>query len=328
MVTHCGGGYFHTPPGLLAGSPLGEPAYLSLTRGTQCVGVALGVRHTTPRRGLRSRMVWQQESRGLYFPTLPAFAPGLPARAALPSLEQALRGVDVVSARFDSFDASWCPDAGMANTHNQLRREYVMSFDRLDDENVRLRLCHTHHRRHIRRGERAGWTLRRLDGDEARRVLGNVLRSAASRSAQRGDAFASALPTIAEHAGTDLSKSWGAVVWSVWDAATPLAAAAVGYANGAAYFINGGSTPLGYAGDASIWMHWRIGQELAAAGFKRYNLGGTPAGACDPHHSAHGLFRFKSGFGGVSPNCSGLRWSFVNSTTDASAREWFGGSGR
>jgi lipid II:glycine glycyltransferase (peptidoglycan interpeptide bridge formation enzyme) len=47
---------------------------------------------------------------------------------------------------------------------------------------------------------------------------------------------------------------------------------------------------------------------LAEHGFTAYNLGGTPEAGGMPEHPAHGLFRFKNGFGGEAVRCRGARW--------------------
>lgn len=310
LVASCGGGFFHTPAGLLAGAPPGEPVFCVLRQDGRCVGIALGVRHGSRLNGIRHGILWNAKGRGIYFPTVPALTPEVDPGFALSLLEEALRAAQIVEARFDSFDASWHPihTGGTPGGQQEglARREYVIPLAKPAAE-LPAR-CTSHHRRHIRRGEKDGWTLRLLHGAEADHLLGTALWTAATRAARRGDPFSMARPTIASHADPDLARPWGIVVWSAWHADTPLAAVVVGHANNSAYYITGGSTPEGYARDASIWLQSRVSQALAEADFLRYNLGGTNIRAGDPNHPSHGLHRFKIGFGARIVPCAGLRW--------------------
>jgi lipid II:glycine glycyltransferase (peptidoglycan interpeptide bridge formation enzyme) len=88
-----------------------------------------------------------------------------------------------------------------------------------------------------------------------------------------------------------------------------LAAALVGWANRRAFYLIGGSTPAGYERDAAQWLHWRIMCALRVRGFAYYNLGGTPSSAAQAGDPAHGLYRFKTGFGPEVVSCRSLGWT-------------------
>ena len=47
----------------------------------------------------------------------------------------------------------------------------------------------------------------------------------------------------------------------------------------------------------------------AERGFAAYNLGGNPATAAVREDPAHGLHRFKGGFGPSLSTCQGMHWS-------------------
>ena len=83
----------------------------------------------------------------------------------------------------------------------------------------------------------------------------------------------------------------------------------MGWANRRAFYLIGGSTPAGYARDAAQWLHWRIMCALADMGFTHYNLGGTAASAVNSEDPAHGLHRFKTGFGAEVVSCRSVGWT-------------------
>jgi len=297
-LERCGGGFFHTPAGLGAGAPSGEPVFAQLRHGDEIIGVAAGV---------RSGCRFGRRPRHLYFPTVPALI-CLPRRhEALSALVEALRADGAAEVGIDSFDARWQPDVGTgASAEIRDRVEYVVPLE--PDADDLMRRCNKHHRRHLQHGIRQGWTFQTLDGPEARRVLATVQHAAASRAAERGDPFQVMLPPAAG-AAQDGGAHWGVTTFSVWENGTPLAAALVGWAKQRAYYLVGGSTPSGYASHATVWLHWRIMAYLADEGFTAYNLGGTPASARSTDDPQHGLYRFKSGFGAELVSCRSARWA-------------------
>jgi lipid II:glycine glycyltransferase (peptidoglycan interpeptide bridge formation enzyme) len=102
-------------------------------------------------------------------------------------------------------------------------------------------------------------------------------------------------------------------MFAAWNDSVPLAAALVGWANHRAFYLMGGSTPAGYECGASIWLHWQIASRMADAGFVAYNLGGSSPSAAVPGDPAHGLYRFKTGFGSRAVRCRSLTWTLSSS---------------
>ncbi|HYT70756.1 MAG TPA: GNAT family N-acetyltransferase [Gemmatimonadales bacterium] len=296
-LERCGGGFFHAPPGLAAGAGAGETLFALLVQGEEVVGVAAGVR-TKCRFALSARHVC--------FPTSPALRVPERGAEALALLVAALRAAGVAELAIDSFDARWRPAVVDADAHARDRLEFVVPL--VPDAQQLSRACSTHHRRHLQRGEREGWTFRRLEPPEAQALLTVVQQQAAARAAARGEAFEAALPAAALQSG-DGGAHWGATTFSAWRDGAPLAAALVGWANRRGFYLIGGSTPDGYARDAAQWLHWRIMCYLAEEGFTAYNLGGTPGSAAHPGDPAHGLYRFKAGFGSTVVPCRSVRWT-------------------
>lgn len=295
LLERSGGGPFHSPPGLAASAPAGLRLFAELYDGEMVVGAAAGV---------ASRCRFGTRARHIYFPTPPVVVEPAQRQGALQALIETLQAGGAADVRLDSFDAGWLPDAtGVARVRERL--EYVVRLEPSREE--MLGRCSKHHRRHIQRGERDGWELRELDGDEARDLLRAVQAEASARAAGRGDPFSAALPdvVISRLGGT---SPWGVTALSAWHGETPLAATLVAWANHRAFYLIGGSTPAGYEGDAAQWLHWRIMCTLADAGFSHYNLGGTPASAAQPDDAAHGLYRFKTGYGPEVVSCRSLEW--------------------
>jgi len=296
LVERCGGSLFHSPAGLAAAAPPGTPLFAELYQGDDAAGLAAGV--ASPCRfGLKPRH--------FYFPTVPAVVEPSQREAALAALVEQLRARGAVDIQFDSYDGSWQPEP-RAGASARDRLEYVVRLQGSRDELAPR--CSKHHRRHMQRGEREGWVLRTLDGEPARDLLAAVQREASARASERGDPFAAALPDVVL-TSPEGSSPWGITTWSAWHDQTPLVAALVGWANRRAFYLIGGSTPAGYARDAAQWLHWRIMCALADMGFTHYNLGGTPVSAVNSGDPAHGLHRFKTGFGADVVSCRSVGWT-------------------
>jgi hypothetical protein len=294
-LERCGGGYFHSPAGLLAGAPSGDPLFLQLWDADNVVGVGVAVRRRTR---------WGLAPPHVYLPSVPAVTARIAPERICAALI-ALLSADGSSVTMDSFGASSRPGVDLTFTPRVRRNEFLIPLGGTAEELAAR--CGSHHRRHLRRGERFGWTLRLLPRAEGAPLLLEVQRCAAERGMSRGEPFVQGSRDVALHAVDNIRQPWGLAIFSAWAGDVALAAAVVGYANGHAYYVAGGSTLKGYEHDASIWLHWRIGAALADAGFSSYNLGGVPALASEPSHPMHGLHRFKTGFGSAPVECVGIQ---------------------
>ncbi len=297
-LERCGGGFFQSPLGLLAGAPAGQPLFAQLQLRGRVVGIAAGVRH-----GCRFSL----KPKHVYFPSLPALvAPELRAEA-LRELVVMLQHEGAVEVVCDSYDAAALPAPVADGESGRQRVEFQVAL--AAGAAAQLTHFHPHHVRHLRHAQDAGWTLGMLGGDDARAMLAAVQDSASDRARDLGRGYDVEPPPVANIAAPRLGERWGAAVFVVRSGNTPLAAALVGWANRRAYYISGGSTREGYEARAAFWMHWRIMAALGEAGFASYNLGGTPAEAATPGHPAHGLYQFKWRFGASLRSCCGARWT-------------------
>jgi lipid II:glycine glycyltransferase (peptidoglycan interpeptide bridge formation enzyme) len=171
--------------------------------------------------------------------------------------------------------------------------------------------CGSTHRRRIRQGVRSGWTLRFLAGESARDAIATVQDLASERAAQRGDPFDAATPASDAWTAGHFEDPWGACTIGAFDGDVLLSAAILGFANGRAFYVTGGSTARGYDEGAAAWMHWRAMNAFRDAGGKWYNLGGVAATAEQADDPSAGLHRFKAGFGAERSTRIGTRWAIA-----------------
>ncbi len=297
-LEQCGGGFFHSPPGLIAAGAEGEPFFGELMDGDDVVGVLAGVHR-------RCRV--PPRPRHAYLPTTPALAPGFGYMGARAVEELVCDGRDDrwTELTVDSFDAGGEVDPGLAGARLPGRTEYAIPLAGAAED--LLKRLSAHHRRRLPDAS-DGWVLHTLAGPRARALMADVTQSAALRAGERrGVHYSVHLPTAAAFRE---DPAWGLTTYAVMHEGQPLSAALVGWAGRRAYYVSGGSTPDGYARNASIWLHLQISLAFQSAGFTHYSLGGAPASAGDPGDPSHGLHRFKTGFGAEVSACAGARWVF------------------
>ncbi|HEX4560903.1 MAG TPA: GNAT family N-acetyltransferase [Gemmatimonadales bacterium] len=290
----CGGGFFHSPAGLAASGEQGEPFFAELREGSRVLGIAAGIQR-------RCRV--PPLPRHAHLPTPPVLAPGdLPMSLAVEALIDAARDAEWADLTIDSFEADGeiPTEAGATQLHARHEYDIVLAGTPSD----LLGRLSAHHRRRLREG--GDWTLHTLSGGDARTLVLEVTSSAQDRASnRRGVAYDVTLPPI-EAFRED--PAWGLTTYAAMKGGQALSAALVGWAGKRAYYVSGGSTPDGYAHNASVWLHFQIALAFQSAGFSHYCLGGAPASAADPADSSHGLHRFKTGFGALVRSCAGARW--------------------
>lgn len=298
-LDRCGAGLFHSPAGLAATVEQGEPFFGELVEGDGIVGIVAGVRR-------RCRV--PPRPRHAYVPSPPALAPGteVTAAQAMAALRESAKDQGWAELTMGSLEAVG-QGVPVEEPGNSLppRTEYDIPLAGTP-EDLEKRLT-KHHRRHLAEG--ASWTLRTLSGRDARDLVIQVTSSARERAAShRGVTYDEVVLPPVEAFRED--PAWGLTTYAAMLGDVPLAAALVGWAGTRAYYVSGGSTPEGYARNASVWLHFQIALAFQSAGFSRYCLGGAPASALEPKDPSHGLHRFKMGFGSQTRACAGARWVF------------------
>lgn len=287
------GGVFHTRYGIPLAGLHGEPIFGVLrTAGGAPLGLAVGVRQACRIPGPPRHSV---------FPSLPALAHGVDRAAALGALRTALDRAGLAAAELGSFDAAYTPGAAT-------RLEFLVQLP--PDGEIASGLS-TQLRRNVRRAEREGATLRLLTGPEATRAVLAVQQSTSERAAALARRFDPVTDTAwQQHLAAALPlPPAGLAVFAAERGAELLAAVLVGWAGRRAFYAVGGSTPAGYDGGAAPWLQVQVARVLADTGMATYNLGGTPREAADPAHPAHGLYRYKTGFGAEVVELGGLEWT-------------------
>src|SRR5690348_3279490 len=297
-LDRCGAGFFHSPAGLAASGEQGDSFFGELLDGDEIVGIVAGVyrRCRVPPR-----------PRHVFLPAAPAIVAG--AGVSVAQAAEALRDC--------AADAGWAElTVGSLEAAGELpveepaiplprRIEYDIALSGTIEEMER-RLT-KHHRRHLSDGAPLG--LRTMSGRDARDLVLQVTSSARQRAAShRGVTYDEVVLPSVDAFRED--PAWGLTTYAAMLGDVPLSAALVGWAGKRAYYVSGGSTPDGYARDASVWLHFQVALAFHSAGFTHYCLGGAPASALDPKDSSHGLHRFKTGFGSQVRACTGARWVF------------------
>lgn len=295
-VRACGGGVFHTSAGLLVDAPPGTPLYGWLaSEGDVVAGVTLGSQYSCR---------FARQARHFHAPTLPALAPGVDPERALSMLRDRLMARGIAETVIGSYDAGYTAVGDAPR-----RLEYIVQIP--SDGDISAQLSSTH-RRHLRRGDRDGWSYRLLTGAEATAAVLGVQESTAQRATTLRRGFTPAQGTTWSAAVapslTDPNPDYGLVVAGAYQGDALLASILVGWAAERAFYLIGGSTPDGYRRGAAVWLHGRMIRMLAEHGVRTYNLGGTPLEAELESSPAHGLYRFKTGFGVHPVERRGIRW--------------------
>lgn len=264
----------------------GSPIYATLPGDRGPLGLAAAVRS-----GCRLSRV----ERHYYCPAFPALHADVDPAAALESLTHLFRSAGAFEVAFDSFDVRQLPPAVPGARPSRKRHEYLVEL--AADPEIQLRNFGETHRRHARRGEREGWRLLRPGSERAAEVLALVTEEASSRAARRGAGFDPAALGPGDLTQASLEEPEGLAIFAAEAGNICLSAIRIGWAGRRGYHLMGGSSPEGYRLGAAVWLHWRVMAALVQAGITTYNLGGAPAEAPEVNHPAHGLHRFKSGFG-------------------------------
>lgn len=297
QIERCGAGLFHSPAGLAASGEQGEPFFAKLVDGGEVIGIAAGVHR-------RCRV--PPLPRHAHLPSPPALvaASGVPLWVALDALLESAGEMGWTELNVASMEAEGEVPLRDGGIPLPARQEYDIPLAGTPAD-LERRLS-SHHRRRL--PEEGVWTLRTLSGADARALLAEVTRSAQRRGWSRGRWFNDvSLPPVSAFRE---DPAWGLTTYAVMLGETPLSAALVGWAGKRAYYVSGGSTPDGYARNASLWLHFQIARAFQSAGFTHYCLGGAPASAVNSSDPSHGLHRFKTGFGTQIRPCAGVRWVF------------------
>ena len=176
------------------------------------------------------------------------------------------------------------------------RVECIVDLTRSEDE--RWKQLSSHHQRKIKKAGRHELVMEEVCTVEAMQELRRLQIGSRDRRAERGEHFGLQDEAYYEQMGRGYFERNVGRLFLMRHEGRAVSAAFVSIYAGRALYVLGGSEPKGFELDAPALLFWKLFSRCAELGCREFNLGGVPASAADPESLAHGLYRFKSGFGG------------------------------
>ena len=259
----------------------------------RCVGIALAIeRHS-------SRPAIGRFFRRLDFETFPA------VRANDPDLARAMIGKIVEFAKAGGYRGltlqSHYSDVPLSHLYHlglvaAPRIEFIVDLTR--SEGGRWKQLSTHHQRKIKKAGRHGLMFEEACSVEAMQELRRLQIGSRDRRVERGEYFGLQSEAYYEQMGRRYFEGNLGRLFLMRFEGRPVSAAFISIYGGRALYVLGGSEPKGFELDAPAALFWNVLSRCVELGCREFNFGGVPASAQDPQSVAHGLYRFKAGFGG------------------------------
>jgi hypothetical protein len=275
-------------------SDYAEPLYFrGLDEQGRCVGIALAnERHS-------SRPVIGRFLRRLDFETFPAVQGNDPdlARTMMGRIVEfaragGYRGLTLQS-HYSGVPLSNLDHLGLVATP---RTEFIVDLTRSEEE--RWKQLSTHHQRKIKKAGKHGLVFEEARSGEAMQELRRLQIGSRDRRMERGEYFGLQDAAYYEQMGRRyFERNLGCLFLMRYEG-RPVSAAFISIYSGRALYVLGGSEPKGFELDAPALLFWKVFSRCVELGCREFNLGGVPASSADQESLAHGLYRFKSGFGG------------------------------
>ncbi|MCA8941282.1 MAG: GNAT family N-acetyltransferase [Planctomycetes bacterium] len=191
------------------------------------------------------------------------------------------------------------PPPDLARLGFTVRDRFEFTIDLEPDDETRWQAIKSSHRRKIRKAEKSGVQVQ--DADDPAACLHQLQTFTAERRRAQGESMD--CPPLARYRllcdtlGDDGTTLVGLIDGQV------VSAMLVARRGRHTYYLNGGTNDAGLAANAASSVFWEATRKLHADGAATLNLGGTPADAADPGSPAHGLYRFKLGWGTTPAAC-------------------------
>jgi len=244
---------------------------------------------------------------------LPVALPGEAGGAPLASGEELARSLLHYAAQrglgqveLESFDGpSPPPDLAALGLATRARLEFLL--DLAPAAETRFAALKSSHRRKVRDAEKSGVTVADETGTTSVDLLRELQGQTQERRAGRGEEME--LPDRDLYAR--LQRRFlgaGGRLFVGRKEGQPMSAILCGVEGRRAYYFMGGTSKAGFECNAATLVLWRASVLLAEAGATLLNLGGVPREAEHEDHAAHGLFRFKEGFGAARAECTSATW--------------------
>jgi hypothetical protein len=207
----------------------------------------------------------------------------------------------------DSYDGPQPPpDLRALHCETSDRCEFLV--DLLPPEADRFARLKASHRRKVRDAEASGVTVADETGATALDLLREMQGATQERRAERGEEMRLPERGHYERLAATFVAGGGGRLFVGRRAGAPLSAILCGVEQTRAYYLMGGTNEAGLAVNAATLVLVRAASLLAEAGVRVFNLGGVPRAAADAGHPAHGLDRFKEGFGAARVECASGIW--------------------
>lgn len=198
--------------------------------------------------------------------------------------------------------------AGQLNSlgfDTQPRWELILDL-RVEEERL-WRALRSGHQYSVKRGRKAGFALRVESTEAAFLTLLRLQRASQSRAGEKGNPYELGDEAAYRRLNAVLSPAQLSRIFMVMDAETPVAAALITVFNGYAYYTLAGVDEAGYEQGAPAFLIWEVLRMLRAEQIACLNLGGIPGTAPEEDSPQHGVYRFKTGFGGkMVESCGGV----------------------
>lgn len=264
----------------------------------RCIGIALGI-ETRSRKPIVGRFL-----KRLDFETCPAVEgnDAGSARAMVAKLAEYGRTGGYRSLSMHSFCSNVAiPDFGDLGFKEIPRIEFRVDLTASEED--LWRGLSSHHQRKIKKARRHGLVFEESSTVEAMQDLRRLQIGSRDRRVERGEYFGLQDEGYYERLGREyFGRNLARLCFMSYEGRRVSAAFVSIYA-GRALYVLGGSDPKGFELDAPALLFWHLFTLCRDLGCTEFNLGGVPASAVDSQSLAHGLYRFKSGFGSRAVLC-------------------------
>lgn len=184
------------------------------------------------------------------------------------------------------------------------RLEFVIDLS-LSDEQLLKNLA-TRHKRKAKKARKHNLVLREAETMEAMWEFRRLQVESRNRRMKRGEFIGMLDDSYYENLAKTYFKERLGRVFLLMHEDEAVSAAFVSIYDGKGYYAYGGSSDEGFKMDAPPLLFLNIFSRCRELGCSEFNLGGVPASAKNNDKASHGLYLFKSGFGGKEIACRNL----------------------
>ena len=213
------------------------------------------------------------------------------------AIQNGFRSLDIQSYYASVRDS----DLKLEDLDRSDRLEFLIDLT-LTDEQLTKKLS-TNHRRKLNKARKVDLKHRIGHDLETMRILRLLQVRSRDRRIDRGEEIAIAEDSHYDEVGKAYFKRNLGEVHYLTHNGNAVSAAFISIYNKKAYYVFGGSNDDGFAMNAPVLLFMNIFSHCRELGCLEFNMGGLPANSVDKSTQSHGLYRFKSSFGGLEIPC-------------------------